>query len=471
MSSSTVVADEAAEAALAALSAALDSIAALPTTLPEKAQLDILRGLESAARRIPALGHNALLKVLKAPDEVFGNQRNRDVVADALRITRHELQRRIGEAEDLGERTSLTGQPMPALREHTAAAQRSGLIGRDHIKVVRDFFRHLPNSVDIETREVAEETLATLATTMRPDELKKAADRLDAHLNPDGIFDDQDRARRRSFHLGKQGPDLMSTGTFTADPELRAYLEVLFAKWAKPGMCNPDDQSPVVDEEPTEEIASKDRRNTGQRQHDAIKATCRAMLASGDLGQHRGLPVTVIVSTTMNNIQNLAGHAVTGGGSMVPLREFIRLGAHANHYLAIFDDSDGRPLYLGRSCRIAKPDQRIVMHAQHRGCTFPGCTRPGYFCQCHHCKAWRAQNGATDADELTFACEFHHPLVGETENDWTTTPCRAGRYRGRTLWIPPAHIDPQRKPRINLYFHPDEYLLDEDDEDCRQRIR
>ncbi|NMN94928.1 HNH endonuclease signature motif containing protein [Antrihabitans stalactiti] len=463
MGSRTVIIDEATEAALAALTAALDTIAALSPILPEAVHLEVLRGLESAARRIPALGHNALLKVVKAPDEVFGNQRNRDVIADTLRITRTELGRRISEAEDLAERTSITGQPLAPMREHTAAAQRSGLIGRDHIKVVRDFFRHLPNNVDIGTREAAEQRLAQLAGALRPDELKKAADRLDAHLNPDGHFDDQDRARRRSFHLGKQGPDLMSTGTFTADPELRTYLEALFAKWAKPGMCNPDDESPIADGEPGEVDAAKDRRNTGQRQHDAIKASCRAMLASGELGQHRGLPVTVIVSTTLKELYSLVGSAVTGGGSLLPNRELIRLAAHANHYLAIFDDSDGRPLYLGRSCRIAKPDQRIVMHAQHRGCTYPGCTRPGYLCQCHHCKAWRAQQGNTDADELTFACEFHHPLVGETEKDWTTIPCRTGKYRGRTLWIPPAHIDPQRKPRINHYFHPDEYLLDDDD--------
>ena len=64
--------------------------------------------------------------------------------------------------------------------------------------------------------------------------------------------------------------------------------------------------------------------------------------------------MTVIVSTTLKDIQNLVGSAVTGGGSLLPNRDLIRLAAHANHYLAIFDDSDGRPLYLGRSCRIAR---------------------------------------------------------------------------------------------------------------------
>lgn len=126
MGSSAVIVDEATEAALAALSDALDAIAALPPTLPENVHLDMLRGLETAARRITAIGHIPLLKVLNAPDDVFGNQRNRDVIADTLRITRTELGRRISEAEDLAERTSITGQPLAPIREHTAAAQQSG---------------------------------------------------------------------------------------------------------------------------------------------------------------------------------------------------------------------------------------------------------------------------------------------------------------------------------------------------------
>ena len=29
------------------------------------------------------------------------------------------------------------------------------------------------------------------------------------------------------------------------DPETRAALDAVFAKWAAPGMCNPDDEQPV----------------------------------------------------------------------------------------------------------------------------------------------------------------------------------------------------------------------------------
>jgi hypothetical protein len=44
--------------------------------------------------------------------------------------------------------------------------------------------------------------------------------------------------------------------------------------------------------------------------HDALKAALRAVSASGKLGQHNGLPATIIVSTTLNDLE-----AATGKGS------------------------------------------------------------------------------------------------------------------------------------------------------------
>jgi hypothetical protein len=72
------------------------------------------------------------------------------------------------------------------------------------------------------------------------------------------------------------------------------------AKSAAPGMCNPDDESPCIDGEPTSEAISGDLRSTGQRNHDAFKAVLRAMLASGRLGSHKGLPVMIMVVTVIH---------------------------------------------------------------------------------------------------------------------------------------------------------------------------
>jgi hypothetical protein len=113
-------------------------------------------------------------------------------------------------------------------------------------------------------------------------------------------------------------------------------------------MCNPDDQTPCVDGEPGEDGASRDLRSHAQRQHDALNALVRGRLGDPKLGVHNGLPVTVIVSTTLQELTSGAGRAVTGGGTLLPMRDLIRMARHAYHYLAVFDEHSSRPLYLGR---------------------------------------------------------------------------------------------------------------------------
>ena len=64
----------------------------------------------------------------------------------------------------------------------------------------------------------------------------------------------------------------MSPITGLLDPEARATLDTVLAKGAAPGMCNPDDLTPCVDERPEPAAVQRDTRSTGQRNHDAFKA-------------------------------------------------------------------------------------------------------------------------------------------------------------------------------------------------------
>jgi hypothetical protein len=152
---------------------------------------------------------------------------------------------------------------------------------------------------------------------------------------------------------------------------------------------------------------------------------------------------------------------MTATGSRVSIRDAIRMASHAHHYLTIFDDN-GRVLYLGRSKRIASADQRIVLIARDRGCSFPSCTRPATWCQSHHLDDW-VEGGPTDIDSLTFGCDMHHALVGTGPGKWATTKTTAGhRYPGRTLWHPPTGMDPTRRGLINHAHHPEEVLYPPD---------
>jgi hypothetical protein len=281
--------------------------------------------------------------------------------------------------------------------------------------------------------------------------------RLADALNPDGLFDDRDRARRRGLILGKQQPDGMSRLSGWLDPEARSYVEAVQAA-VRPGRHRP--------EEPASDPTARDERSSPQRLHDAITLGLKAGITSGKLGQHRGTPVSVIVTTTLSEL-NQAAEAVndpnvpmpaparTGGGSSLPMRDLIRMASDAIPYLAVFEDHTQRPIYLGRAKRVASADQRLICYARDRGCTHPNCMEPGYHCEVHHAREW-ADDGHTNADNLFFACGAHHSLVGQRRR---TTKVK----RGRLAWS-----DGTGPPEINRIHHPDELLHpDEGDDDSR----
>ena len=420
--------------------------------------LGIQERLEAGYRSQPVVDHKLIhqLTSQSTPSEL-GAKSWPNVLEEALRISKQEAKRRIKQAQLLGPRTALTGEALPPVLPNVAAAQARGQIGAEHVRIIENFFDDLPARVDGQTRELAEKDLARIATGLGPTQFRAAADRLALLLNQDGdLPDDADRARRRYLTLDKQDVDGMSRIHGLLDPEARATLDAVFAKLAAPGMCNPDDESPCVDGEPSQETAQSDTRSAGQRNHDALKAMGRSVLASGELGQHNGLPATIIVSTTLQDLQSGTGVAVTGGGTLLPMRDVIRVASQANHYLVIYDKHTREPLYCGRAKRFATPGQRIVLHALERGCTKPGCAAPGYWSQVHHVEGW-AGDGETNIDKLTLACGPDNGAV--EEQGWTTRK----REDGRTEWIPPPHLDTGQS-RVNDYHHPEKYLAPEEDD-------
>jgi hypothetical protein len=374
----------------------------------------------------------------------------KQLLADWLRISTAEAKHRFDHAAKVNDRTTLSGQPLPPLCEATAAQWHAGALDEEHLTVILDFLKDLPGDLDPAKRDEAEAFLAEQAAELRPEQLKQLADRKALELNPDGVFTDTDRTHRSGFTWSRQRRDGMSKGTLWATPELRANMDASFAKDAKPGMNDPADQTPCTDGEPDPEAAARDTRTPAQRRHDALNATFRRQLGDPRRGVHRGLPVTVVASATVGELQAAAGVAVTAGGTLLPMADLIRMASHAIHYLTVFDDATGRPLWLGRARRCASADQRIVLHATDRGCTFPGCDKPGYQCEAHHVDEW-AVEGRTDIDKLTFACGLHHKLL---DKGWRTRKLA----NGDTEWLPPAELGLEFPGTVNAFHHPERYL-------------
>ena len=222
-------------------------------------------------------------------------------------------------------------------------------------------------------------------------------------------------------------------------------------------MCNPDDPQPCTSGTPSQAQIDADHRSLAQRQHDALVAVLRIALMSGQLGQLNGLPVSVIIRTTLQDLESRAGIGVTGGGTRIPIAEVIRLAAHAHHSLAVFDKATGSALDLFRARRVASPAQRIMLIARDGGCTKPGCTVGAYGSQAHHVVADWTDGGNTNVDELGLACGPDNRAVGP--EGWSTRM----NERGEVEWIPPPALD-TGQTRINTYHRPERLLRPPDEE-------
>lgn len=433
------------QARLARLQAAAADLAELTwERLPGGVAEDVIAGVETVQRRLSVVGYDGIHR-LRTDRTAGRGRRLRDHLANLLHISAVDAGDRIATAADLAGES-------PRLPE-AAAAARHGLVGAEHIRIIRDTIAKLPDTAGSEDRARFDLELTGVATAERPEVLRRDAAVLLAEYDAtrdDPVTRERSRAARREFVLGPQDADGMSRGRFCVDPEGRSYLEIVLAKLARPGMCNPTNPAPTVDGEPDVFAAAGDTRTTAQRNHDAIKTALRALLASGELGQHRGLPVTAIVTMTLEQLESASGVAVTGGGSTVPMEVAIRMAAHAHHYFYIYDEKCGRPLFLGRSKRLASPDQRIVLHAIDGGCTVPGCDQAAYHCEVHHLFEW-SRGGTTDIDWLTLTCQDGNQSSGPSDEEWQARRRYDEESLGQTLWYPPKTVDPSRQPRANRF--------------------
>ncbi|WP_255795920.1 DUF222 domain-containing protein, partial [Mycobacteroides abscessus] len=225
--------------------------------------LSALRQLEIAQRKITAASHTLTARLVQRGSPVaLGGTSFAEVLARHLSITTATARRRLADAAHLGPRRAFTGEPLRPALPYVAHALREGRLGDEHVRIIRRFFDVLPDAVDADTREAAEERLASMGTEFGPEQLRAGADRIAALINPDGRFSDIDRARRRGISIGRQGADGMSAVSGLLDPETRAYLDAVLSKLAAPGMCNPRDESPLTEGEPDSAAAERDTRTS-----------------------------------------------------------------------------------------------------------------------------------------------------------------------------------------------------------------
>ncbi|MFF0707255.1 HNH endonuclease signature motif containing protein [Gordonia sputi] len=435
--------------ALTRVASALDELAGLELAgLSDAGVIEVAQVAERLARRTAAAVTDRL--VVEASDRnlphALGYRDVRGFLADRLGVGDPAARHRLIAAT--GSFTSIMGEKgdpqCPTLARHWG----QGLIAPARARAVLEVLDQIPHQIPADVRAAAEAQMADYGVQFTPKEITNLGTRLMAHLDPDGtVTDDTDRQRRRRLWVNRQGADLMSRLTADLDPATRARLDVVLDAWAKPGMNNPDDaDSPVgpvtaATAEQVAEAAARDQRSQAQRNHDAVSALLSQVLDAGMLGtSHRGLPVQIIATTTLAELEAQAGVAQTASGTLLPVPDLISIAAHSasgvQPYLAVFAEHTSVPLYLGRSKRLASPGQRLALFAAEGGgvCSAPGCTQPASRVAIHHAAKDWAQGGCTDIDQLAPACDVHNNRVGPRPGQFTTRIITDGPDTGRVAW-------------------------------------
>src|SRR5882757_10830623 len=429
---------EGAEGAAAPVAALLDQlcttvdalIALDLTRLSRDELLELLRGVETQRRRLPVVDHALIAELDRrgAAGEVMARD-TPSLLREVLRVSPREATARHEAALDLGPGQSLTGQARPPLLPAVAAAQAEGAISVEHAKVIRGVIADLPSEVEFEHGADVEARLVAEARRFDPSVLATLARRVVALLNPDGVLaDDVEHDRRRHATL---------SGNRDGSGVLRAHLTPMaLAQWQAV-------LDPRAAPRPSD-VDGPDVRSPGERMHDALSDAAHRLLASNDLPPSGGVPATVLLTMTLDQLETRSGHVTTAHGGTVTVTEALRLAGEA-HVIPVVLDSKGILAY-GQARRTATTNQRLALAARDGGCCFPGCDTPPGWTQVHHILNW-AFGGGTNLTNLCLLCGFHHRE--HEKRGWQVT-----MKHGRPWWIPPAHIAPDRTPIRNTLRDP-----------------
>lgn len=358
------------------------------------------------------------------------------VLAAGLRLSAAEAHRRVRAAEHTAERRSLTGEPLGAVRPELAQAQTEGLVTPDQVSLIDTALRKVDHC-DPTAVEAGERLLVDAATKLGPKELGVVALQLVNAIDPDGPrpVDEHEHQARRFFHL-RQRRDGGWAGDFRLTPELGQKLSAVLGPLMAPRTTryqtgDPDGQDGSRQVEP-------DLRTQGQRRHDAVEDVVDRLLRAADLPGSGGTPTTVIIVMSYSDYVNRRGVARYADGTDVAA-ETALVQADQAEVAWCGKAPTGAVLALGRSRRIATTAQTLALIARDGGCSFPGCDTAPQWCERHHVVAWQ-DGGATDLDNLTLLCRYHHHQFARRGWDCRINP------DGLPVWVPPKWIDRQRRP-------------------------
>lgn len=379
----------------------------------------------------------------------------------AHRVSRAEARQVMGAVRQL--HRARGGRGRSAVTEPVRRAQAAGQVSAEQAVVIASAVNQLDPSLPVVEVEQAQHDLIGFAGELLFADLARVANRVVEVVDPDGADQLLEQQLRRQERAGLAGCELMlrihpdgtSDGRFTQLPAvptamLKKALDALTAPRRSPTTAQAVGDlpalPPVASQMPIGSAAERLDRLV-DTQPDQVPYPNRRGRAFAELVEHLavdGLPqhgtssASVVVTIEETKLRAGAGVARLDTGVEVSVGEARRLGCNAGIVPMVLS-GQSRVLDLGTSRRLFDRYQRLALAHRDQGCVFPGCERPPAWCEAHHLHEW-SRGGPTDLANGALVCGFHHHLVHAGEWDLVLGP------DGIPEAIPPARVDPQRRP-------------------------
>src|SRR3954454_14200569 len=402
-----------------------------------------------------------------------------------------------GARKGTGRTTLALAKAVATDRAATGTALAGGAISATQASVIVSAVDRLP--VNPALRDAAETMLIEDARTRDASELTRVGAYVLERLDPDGT-DRRDEAalarEERAAHLGRflsltddgiGGVRIKGRGTLEDAARIKNVLMSLAAPTTStPGACGATPTTTTDESDTgtgtgtgsgtgpargtrvgacgTPDCAhdGRDPREPGARLWDALVEACDRLAGTTVLPESHGSRPRIVVTIDADHLRHQLHHQL--GDLTDDLPEALRApgaGAEASWalegceplsvtatrrlacdavLLPVLLGSRGQILDVGRSTRILSHYLWLALVTRDRHCASPSCSRPPIACDAHHIKHW-ADGGITALHNLVLLCRHHHTIIHTTPWDVRINPTDH-----RPEFLPPARLDPDRKP-------------------------
>ena len=418
----------------------------------------VVESLGMLARRIESLQ-------ARCAAEVAGRSRSRDadtdlarqrgfasperLLCDAFGGRYTDAARLVAVGDATSQRSSLTGERLPAKHPRLAAALHAGTIGVDAAELIRRFLDRIAVRTERDVIEAAEQLLVDRAPIVGVDGIPRLTKQLEAHLDPDGVRPREDEQRaRRALTIWEDAAGMINLrGAFdpSSGAPIKLAIETLVGAelhrardakrpFGQAGRDLPDGANAV----PVDPMFAEER-TIAQLNADALADIARLSLTSADAPPAlRG--AVVVTRIDLDALATGTGHATIDGIEHPVSASTARELAASAGIIPMVLSGTGEVLDLGRAARLFTPAQKLVLVERDGGCAWPGCRRPPSHAQAHHIRWWKRDRGPTDVSNGIMLCSHHHHRAHD--DGWVIT------VRGNRTWFtPPVHLDPEQRPR------------------------